>query len=67
MIDDREIWTCANILIKRYGEDAPDQAKRRAADLLAEGDEVGHAVWRRIEGTVLELLRDAPSTSDHLH
>jgi hypothetical protein len=44
MIQDRDIWASANLMLKRYGEDATLQAAQCADDLLAEGDADGAAV-----------------------
>ena len=56
-ISDREIWTVANLLIKRYGSDAKLEAGTRADALLAEGDLEGQAVWLRICRAIDELNR----------
>jgi len=41
MIDDRDVWQAALLLVKRYGDDAMLEACMRADHLLAEGDMAG--------------------------
>ena len=60
VIPDIDIWRSALILVKRYGEDAPIEAAKRADELLAEGDMEGAAVWRRILSAVEQLQAEAP-------
>ncbi len=56
MIPDLDIYRSANVLVKQHGEDAPIHAAMRADAMLDKGDLDGYAVWRRILGTVEELL-----------
>lgn len=44
MIDDRNIWRAANLLLKRYGADAAIQAAQRADELFDSGDGDGCAI-----------------------
>jgi hypothetical protein len=37
MIDDRDVWQAAVLMVKRYGEDAMLEAAKRADQLLDEG------------------------------
>lgn len=55
---DRDIWMSANVLVKRYGKDAPVQAAMRADELLDQGDIEGCAVFKRIVTACQELLND---------
>src|SRR5262245_62019100 len=57
MISERDIWTAANMLVKRYGADAKLEAGKRADELLADGDMEGQRVWLRIIRAVEELQR----------
>jgi hypothetical protein len=57
MIDDRDIWTAANLLLKRYGADARIEAGRRADELFEANDHDGYAIWKRILEAVGELSR----------
>jgi triphosphoribosyl-dephospho-CoA synthetase len=54
---DLDIWRAAQLMVKRYGEDAAIQAGMRADDLLAEGDVDGAATWRAIIRAIEELQR----------
>ena len=55
MIDDREIWACANLLVRQHGENAWFVAARRADELLAQGEMEGHRTFRRILARIKEL------------
>lgn len=67
MISDRDVWASANVLIKRYGADAKDQAIQRADDLLREGDLEGQAVWKRIIRAIDELQREKPNAGEPIN
>jgi hypothetical protein len=58
MIDDREIWACAQHILQRFGEAAGFHAAQRADALLGEGDLDGHRTWLRI----LRRINDLEST-----
>ena len=57
MTSDLDISRSANLLIKRYGPDAPIHAAMRADAMLDKGDMGGYAVWRRILRAAEELQR----------
>jgi hypothetical protein len=57
VISDRDIYTAANILVKRYGEDAATQAVMRADVLGAENDTEGQRQWIRIMEAIKQLQR----------
>ena len=57
MIDDKDIWRAATLLVRQHGDDALSVARRRADDLAIEGDIEGCAVWRLIATAVQDLLR----------
>lgn len=65
MIDDREIWACANQLLKQHGMDAWFVAARRADELLASGDMEGNRTFVRILGRIRELGALAPPGRTH--
>ncbi len=65
MIPQREIWQTANMMVKRYGADAPIHAAMRADELLDEGDLDGAATWRAVLRAIDQLLSDKPSGSVH--
>ena len=48
MISDRDIWAAALNMIKRYADDAGQEAARRADQLHAGGGENGAETWHRI-------------------
>jgi hypothetical protein len=55
MMDDRDIYASANLMIRRFGEDATIEAAKRADELLETGDLEGQAVWKRIIKAIKEL------------
>ena len=65
MISHREIWQTANVMVKRYGADAPIHAAMRSDELLDEGDLDGAATWRAVLRAIDELLSDEPSGPVH--
>jgi hypothetical protein len=48
MISDRDVWTAALLMVKRYKADAMLEAAARADKLLGEGDMAGCEAWHRI-------------------
>ena len=60
MISDLDIWRSAQVMVKRYGDDAPIEAAARADEMLDQGDMDGFAIWQRITAAVEELLRAKP-------
>ena len=67
MISERDIWATANILIKRYGDDAELRAAERADEMLDRGDLDGQRIWMRILGAVKTLLQGEPNEGEKLH
>jgi len=55
MIDDRELWACANLLVQQHGENARAHADRRIAALSGKGDQKGVATWQAIADRVERL------------
>lgn len=45
---DLDIYRAAAVFVKRYGQDAPLLATKRATEMLDAGDVDGYAVWKRI-------------------
>lgn len=61
IVDDREIWACAQTLLRIHGADARAHAAARAVELASEGDERGHRVFALIARRIEELeIRAAP-------
>jgi hypothetical protein len=65
MIDDREIWACANLLLRQYGEKAWFVASQRADELLAQGEMEGHRTFLRILARIKELETMIPGGRLH--
>ncbi|MGF1623958.1 MAG: hypothetical protein ACFCVH_03665 [Alphaproteobacteria bacterium] len=65
MTSEIDIWRTAQLLIRRYGDEAPHEADRRAADLHARGESSGAAAWRRIAGVAAALQRREPDGPVH--
>ncbi len=60
MLSDLDLWRAANVMIKRYGDDAATEAAKRADELFDQGDVDGCATWRRIMEAVEGLLAVEP-------
>ncbi len=66
-IPDLDMYRSANVLVKRYGPDAPIHAAMRADELLEAGDLDGCAVWKRILRAVGELQGTEPEPRVWFH
>jgi N-acetylglutamate synthase-like GNAT family acetyltransferase len=60
MIPEIDIWRAANLMLKRYGENAELESAARVEELAADGDLDGAAVWRRIMDAVAQLTNTTP-------
>jgi hypothetical protein len=67
MIDDRDIWRAANLLVRRYGADAGIEAACRADEMFEAGDHGGYAIWKRIVAAVGELSRTKPAEGERVN
>ncbi len=67
MIDDRDIWRAANIMVKRHGADARIAAAQRADQLLDAGDVTGFAVWKRIVAAIEDIQSTVPQGGEPLN
>lgn len=65
MIEDREIWACANLLLKQHGRDAWFVASQRADELLARGDMEGSRTFVRILNRIEQLEALEPIGTTH--
>jgi len=65
VIEDKDVWRAAKLLVDRHGDEAPIHAAMQADELLAEGDLEGERVWIQILKAIEELLR-VPG-DDQLH
>ena len=65
MIPEIDIWRVANLMLKRYGDNAEEESARRADELVADGDDAGVAVWRRIIDAIGQLVNTTPPGQVH--
>jgi hypothetical protein len=57
LIEVRDVWTAAQLLITYYGQHAAARAAERADELRLAGDIVGIVAWQRILRAVEDLQR----------
>ena len=67
MIPEIDIWRVANLMLKRYGDQAELESARRADELWEVGDAAGVAVWRRVTRAVSQLVNLTPPWADALN
>ena len=60
MIRDIDVWCCAAVMIKRYGDTADIEAAKRADEYGALGERDGQRVWLRIASAIVELSTVKP-------
>jgi hypothetical protein len=60
VIPEIDIWRAAQLMLKRYGEQALEESAARADELALTGDDDGAATWRRIMGAVTDLANTTP-------
>jgi hypothetical protein len=65
LMDDRDIWRSAKVLIDQHGDDAAIHAAMRADELLDDGDMESAATWRRVIQAIKDLETMEPSGSVH--
>jgi hypothetical protein len=65
MIPEIDIWRVANLMLRRYGDEADIESAIRAEELFEEGDHNGAAVWRRVIDAIAELLNTTPPGPVH--
>jgi hypothetical protein len=65
MIPEIDIWRVANLMLKRYGDEADIESAVRAEELFEEGDHNGAAVWRRVIDAIAQLLNTTPPGPVH--
>ena len=65
MIPEIDIWRAAQLMLKRYGDEALKESAARADELVAAGDDNGAAVWRRITAAVAQLSNTIPPGRVH--
>ena len=67
MIENRDIWRVAYLLMRHHGSEAVIVAARRFQALHKAGDVKGCADWRLIVTAVGELARTKPLEGERLH
>ena len=65
VIPEIDIWRAANLMLKRYGENAFEESSTRADVLAADGDHDGASTWRRITVAVKQLANNVPPSLLH--
>ena len=60
MIPEIDIWRVANLMLKRYGDEADIESAILAEELFEEGDHNGAAVWLRVIDAIAQLLNTTP-------
>jgi hypothetical protein len=65
MIPEIDIWRVADVMIRRYGENAQAESAKRADEFVEIGDHVVAAVWRRVSWAAAELANTTPTGAVH--
>ena len=65
MIPEIDIWRVANLMLKRYGDEAPAESAIRMQELALNGDSAGAAVWRRVTDAIWLLANNTPARPLH--
>jgi hypothetical protein len=65
VIPESDIWRAAQLMLKRYGDEALKESAARADELVATGDHNGAAVWCRIMDAVTQLSNRTPPGPVH--
>ena len=60
MIAEIDIWRVANLMLKRYGDEADIESAIRAEELADVGDWAGETIWRRIIAAIGQLENTRP-------
>ena len=67
MIDSKDIWRVAKLLLKTHGENAQAIAAQHVDERLAEGDLVGRDIWRQMLAASQHLQRTKPKPSERVN
>ena len=65
MIPEIDIWWAAQLMLKRYGDNALEESAARANELALSGDDDGATTWRRTMAAVEQLASKTPSDRVH--
>jgi hypothetical protein len=60
LIPEIDIWRAAQLMLKRYGDNALEESAARANELALAGDDDGAATWRRMMAAVEQLANKTP-------
>ena len=60
MIPEIDIWRVANLMLKRYGDEADIESAIRAEELAEADDWGGEAVWGQIVDAIGRLANNTP-------
>jgi hypothetical protein len=60
VIPEIDIWRVANLMLKRYGDEADIESALRAEEFAEKGDWTGEAIWRRIIDAIGQLVNITP-------
>jgi hypothetical protein len=67
MIDNKDIWRVAKLLVKTHGENAEAIAAQHVDERLAEGDLVGRDIWRQVLAATQEPQRTKPKLGERVN
>jgi hypothetical protein len=67
MIDNKDIWRVAKLLVKAHGQNAEVIAAQHVDERLAEGDLIGRDIWRQVAAAVQELRRAKPRQGERVN
>ena len=65
VIPEIDIWRAAQLMLKRYGDEALKESAARATELTLAGDDDGAATWHRIMEAVTQLANTTPPGTAH--
>jgi hypothetical protein len=65
MIPEIDIWLVANLMVKRYGDEAEAESAIPMQELVLNGDSAGAAVWRRVTDAIGQLVNTTPPGPMH--
>ena len=60
MIPEIDIWRAAQLMLKRYGDQALKESAARATELTLADDDDGAAPWHRIMEAITQLANTTP-------
>ena len=61
-LTDRELWACANEVLRQHGDHAPVFVAERVGALALAGDAAGVETWKAIASKMDQILRPPSST-----